>query len=58
MYILFLGFFGVVLEAPYFGSILWIIMGLIIVIMKYYEREYTSEVVKPQLTSTEEFSNN
>ena len=58
MYILALSFFEVVLEVPYFGSILWIFMGLIIVIINYYEREYSSELVKPQLMSTEEFNNN
>jgi len=43
IYILFLGFTGVVLETPYFGSVLWIIMGLVVVIMKYYERKYENE---------------
>lgn len=58
IYILFLGFTGVVLETPYFGSVLWIIMGLIVVIMKYYERKYTSEAAKPQIISIEKLGNN
>jgi len=51
MYILFLSFFSVVLEVPYFGSILWIFMGLLIVIINYYERKYPRELLKPQLMS-------
>jgi len=36
IYILVLGFFEVVLEIPYLGSFLWIIMGLVIVIINNY----------------------
>jgi O-antigen ligase len=58
VYILVLSATEVIIEVPYFGSILWIIMGLIIVIMNYYERAYTGEPLKPQIIHTEEFYNN
>jgi O-antigen ligase len=58
IYILALGVFDVVLEVPYFGSILWIIMGLIIVIMNYYERKYKREPIKPQLMISKELNDN
>lgn len=58
VYILVLSATEVIIEVPYFGSILWIIMGLIIVIMNYYERAYTGEPLKPQIMHTEEFYNN
>ncbi len=38
VYILILGLFEVVLEVPYGGSLLWIIMGIVIVIINFYER--------------------
>jgi O-antigen ligase len=58
IYILILGFTGVVLETPYFGSVLWIIMGLAVAIMKYYERKHANEAKKLQITGIEESKNN
>ena len=39
IYILTLGLFEVVLEVPYMGSFLWIIMGFVIVIINYYNKQ-------------------
>jgi len=38
IYILVLGLLEVVLEVPYMGSFLWIIMGFIMVIINYYNK--------------------
>jgi len=38
IYILVLSIFGVVLEVPYFGIFLWIIMGFIMIIINYYNK--------------------
>jgi O-antigen ligase len=38
IYILVLGMLEVVLEVPYMGSFLWIIMGIVIVIINYHNK--------------------
>jgi len=42
VYILVLGMFEVVLEIPYMGSFLWMIMGLVIVITNYYNKKIST----------------
>ena len=39
IFILSLGMFEVVLEVPYMGSFFWMIMGFIVVLINYYEKD-------------------